>query len=169
MFCTMSMVVMQVPCGIDVAVQLLMVLPPASHKHLPEALWPLMLSDTSPISDFFPKHFETDGEGTRADYEAVVLLPFVDKKRLVDAFDAVPTSKFAAGELARNSVGDMFIFERQEDCEESDFCASTLPIYAGDVVKCESRCVRKPPAPVLAPDQPGFQPQITEVRVLSYF
>jgi Xrn1 helical domain len=147
------------------AVQLLMVLPPASHQHLPAALQPLMLSASSPIKDFFPTDFETDGEGTRAEYEAVVLLPFVNKQRLVAAFDSVPKESFKQGELVRNAVGEIHVFERLEGSKEVDFCSTTLPAYASDVGAPESRCARRPPVPVLAPGQPGFQPEIANVRL----
>lgn len=140
-----------------------MVLPPASHKHLPEALWPLMLSDSSPIRDLFPASFETDGEGTRQDWEAVVLLPFIEKQRLLAAYDSVPAENFKAGELQRNHRGEMFVFEHAPGSQETDFCTSTVASYAGDVTAAESRCTRKPPAPALAPSQPGFEPAIMQV------
>ena len=140
-----------------------MVLPPASHKHLPEALWPLVLEEGSPIADLFPAQFHTDGEGKRADYEAVVLLPFVDKERLIAAFDAVPADKFAPGELKRNDVGNILVFTHLADSTETDFCKSTLLAYARDVGRPESRCIRKPPVPALPDGQPGFEPNVLEV------
>jgi 5'-3' exonuclease len=148
--------------------QLLMVLPPASHELLPKALWSLVLSDASPIHDFFPTDFQTDGEGKRADYEAVVLLPFVDKKRLIEAFKLVEKESYREEEVARNIVGDIHVFERQVDSKETDDCKSTLKEYAGDVLQSESRCVCKTPVPALAPGQAGFEPVIVKVcRVLT--
>lgn len=143
-----------------------MVLPPASHKHLPQALWPLVLEESSPIADLFPKQFSTDGEGKRADYEAVVLLPFVDKPRLVAAFDAVPKEQFAPGELRRNDVGSILVFTHQAESKETEFCKSTLLIYARDVTHSQSRCTRRDPVPALPDGQPGFEPKLLQVRRL---
>ena len=140
-----------------------MVLPPASHKHLSKALWPLVLEASSPIADLFPTQFSTDGEGKRAEYEAVVLLPFVDKERLVAAFDAVPDEHFAPGELKRNDVGSILVFTHQADSSETEFCKSTLLTYARDVAHPESRCTHREPVPALTDGQPGFEPKVLQV------
>lgn len=39
----------------------------------------------SPIIDFYPKDFESDLNGKKNDWEAVVLIPFIDEKRLLAA------------------------------------------------------------------------------------
>lgn len=39
----------------------------------------------SPIIDFYPEQFETDLNGKKNDWEAVVLLPFIKEDRLLQA------------------------------------------------------------------------------------
>eukprot|EP00036_Acanthoecidae_sp_10tr_P016736 CAMPEP_0206304000 /NCGR_PEP_ID=MMETSP0106_2-20121207/9523_1 /ASSEMBLY_ACC=CAM_ASM_000206 /TAXON_ID=81532 /ORGANISM="Acanthoeca-like sp., Strain 10tr" /LENGTH=1375 /DNA_ID=CAMNT_0053734805 /DNA_START=73 /DNA_END=4197 /DNA_ORIENTATION=- len=65
--------------------QLMSVLPPASKKHVPEAMQPLMIDPKSPILDFYPLDFATDLNGKKQDWEALVLICFIDEKRLLDA------------------------------------------------------------------------------------
>lgn len=66
--------------------QLLAVLPAASGKiALPEVFHSLMDSPSSSIIDFYPKDFETDLNGKTQDWEAVVLIPFIDENRLYEA------------------------------------------------------------------------------------
>lgn len=40
-----------------------------------------MLNQESPIIDFYPTHFETDLNGKVQEWEAVVLIPFIDEVR----------------------------------------------------------------------------------------
>ncbi len=68
--------------------QLLSVLPPQSCAILPDALQKLTFSD-SPIADFYPEKVELDFEGKRQEYEAGVLVSFVDISRLKDAYNSV--------------------------------------------------------------------------------
>lgn len=39
----------------------------------------------SPIIEFYPQTFEQDLNGKKQDWEAIVKIPFIDKKRLQDA------------------------------------------------------------------------------------
>ena len=48
-----------------------------------------MHDTTSPLHAFYPLDFEMDGEGKRQDYEAVVLVPFIDKQLMLDAYNLV--------------------------------------------------------------------------------
>jgi 5'-3' exoribonuclease 1 len=143
-----------------------MVLPRASHKHLPAAMQPLMLEETSPIADLFPSDFKTDGEGKRADYEAVVLLPFIDQPRLLAACDSIPAKRFTVGELKGNTVGNLYVYAHAPGSKETAFCTTTLPHYACNVVHPESRCLSRPPPPSLPSGEPGFQPKILQVWLL---
>ena len=38
-----------------------------------------MVNDISPILDFYPLHFDTDLNGKQHEWEAVVLIPFIDE------------------------------------------------------------------------------------------
>ena len=74
-------------------VQLLAVLPPKSRTLVPDGLRDLMVDPSSPIIDFYPDNFETDLNGKKNDWEAVVLIPFIDQTRLMTAFKGAPLSR----------------------------------------------------------------------------
>ena len=44
-----------------------------------------MVNEDSPVRDFYPLEFETDLNGKQMEWEAVVLIPFIDERRLLDA------------------------------------------------------------------------------------
>ena len=67
--------------------QLMGVLPAASFQHIPEAFRSLMFDPGSPIIDFYPTGFELDLNGKKNDWEAVVKIPFIDEKRLLEALN----------------------------------------------------------------------------------
>lgn len=50
----------------------------------------LMVEDTSPIIDFYPRDFELDMNGKKQDWEAVVKIPFIDQDRLLRAMACKP-------------------------------------------------------------------------------
>ena len=65
--------------------QLLAVLPPLSKELVPSVYQDLMTDYKSPIIDFYPETFDTDLNGKKNDWEAIVKIPFIDEKRLIDA------------------------------------------------------------------------------------
>ncbi|XP_030071789.1 5'-3' exoribonuclease 1 isoform X2 [Microcaecilia unicolor] len=65
--------------------QLLAVLPAASKDLLPACYQHLMTSEDSPILEYYPLDFKTDLNGKQQEWEAVVLIPFIDEKRLLEA------------------------------------------------------------------------------------
>jgi len=67
--------------------QLMSVLPPDSAERagLPKSLHNLMTDEKSPIVDFYPSDFALDINGKRFTWQAVVLLPFIDEPRLIEA------------------------------------------------------------------------------------
>lgn len=64
--------------------QLLAVLPAASKHLLPSPFHDLMTDEDSPIVHYYPVHFETDLNGKKNSWEAVVLIPFIDEVCIVD-------------------------------------------------------------------------------------
>jgi 5'-3' exoribonuclease 1 len=45
----------------------------------------LMTNSESPIIDLYPQNFETDLNGKKYDWEAIVKIPFIDQDRLLKA------------------------------------------------------------------------------------
>ena len=45
----------------------------------------LMVNDDSPIREYYPVEFQTDLNGKTQEWEAVVLIPFIDEERLLAA------------------------------------------------------------------------------------
>lgn len=90
--------------------QLLAVLPAASKEHLPHAYHKLMTQATSKVIDYYPADFETDLNGKKQDWEAVVLIPFIDENRLIDAMDDCE-SELLDSERARNIHGPMLQYD----------------------------------------------------------
>lgn len=92
--------------------QLMSVLPPASSACVPLPFRKLMTSPLSTIHDFYPEEFEADMNGKRNDWEAVVLLPFVDESRLLEAMSTIPQSELSPIEKRRNSLGKSIVLNR---------------------------------------------------------
>jgi 5'-3' exoribonuclease 1 len=74
-----------------------------------------MTSETSEIVDFYPRSFTIDMNGKRWPWEAVVLLPFIDSKRLLAASASVDDSLLTESEKDRNKFGTAVVFEYDED------------------------------------------------------
>ncbi|XP_047471890.1 5'-3' exoribonuclease 1-like isoform X1 [Penaeus chinensis] len=88
--------------------QLLAVLPPISMKLLPTAYHDLMLSENSPLKKFYPETFRTDLNGKLQDWEAVVLIPFIDEEKLLTAMKPC-NERLTKREKERNCHGPMYI------------------------------------------------------------
>jgi 5'-3' exonuclease len=89
--------------------QLMAVLPPRSSHALPAACADLMVRASSPILDFYPEQFDMDPNGKKFTWLWVVLLPFIDEKRLVAALDSV-LHTFTPEETRRNTIGNEVLF-----------------------------------------------------------
>lgn len=94
------------------------VLPELSSAHIPPAFRDLMSDTTSPIIDFYPTVFEQDLNGKKQDWEAIVKIPFIDEKRLLDTM-ATRAPRLTAEENARNSYGESTRFTYDEDKDET--------------------------------------------------
>ncbi|KAK1760791.1 hypothetical protein QBC47DRAFT_14455 [Echria macrotheca] len=96
--------------------QLMGVLPDRSKKIVPQVYWPLMTDPDSPIIDFYPRDFELDMNGKKMDWEAVVKIPFIDEKRLLEAMK--PKNQLLTDdEKARNDFGVALKFTYSEDVD----------------------------------------------------
>eukprot|EP00041_Stephanoeca_diplocostata_P003335 m.33619 g.33619 ORF g.33619 m.33619 type:complete len:1400 (-) comp14246_c0_seq1:761-4960(-) len=92
--------------------QLMAVLPPASRQHVPQCMQPLMTEEDSPLADFYPLEFATDLNGKKQEWEALVLISFIDEKRLLAAM-ATHMHELTEGEIRRNvhSVPVDFVYD----------------------------------------------------------
>lgn len=84
--------------------QLLAVMPPQSANILPSCLRSLILSEDSPILDFYPETFEIDYDGMRQEYMGITILPFVDVDRLKKAYNELK-GNLSPEEVKMNSFG----------------------------------------------------------------
>ncbi|XP_073973804.1 5'-3' exoribonuclease pacman isoform X2 [Rhodnius prolixus] len=117
--------------------QLLGVLPPGSRTILPEAFRHLMVEPESPILRFYPENFVTDLNGKQQEWEAVVLLPFIEQEILVSAME--PYYKdLTPDEKRRNKHGPMAIYEyTSEDLgvrEAPDYFPPVLSNHAKETI-----------------------------------
>jgi 5'-3' exoribonuclease 2 len=84
--------------------QLMGVLPASSNHALPQVFHPLMEDENSPIIDFYPEDFPLDLNGKKFAWQGVILLPFIDERRLLDAMATV-YPLLTDEEKARNAHG----------------------------------------------------------------
>jgi 5'-3' exoribonuclease 1 len=96
--------------------QLLSVLPPQSSSLLPPALGELMLHPSSPLISYYPPDFESDPNGKRQSWEAVVKVPFIDGDLLLETVERVLEKDGEDGDLLtpserrRNQRGQQYIY-----------------------------------------------------------
>lgn len=100
--------------------QLLSVLPPQSADLLPRPLAELMLDPNSPLAEYYPKDFTVDQNGKRMSWEAVVKIPFIDSKVLIETLEAVLNDTniermLTNGEKRRNVEGEVKLYTPQSE------------------------------------------------------
>ncbi|XP_067461072.1 5'-3' exoribonuclease 1 [Thunnus thynnus] len=116
--------------------QLLAVLPAASMALLPESYRHLMTSENSPIIEYYPLDFKTDLNGKQQEWEAVVLIPFIDERCLLAAMEPY-NHKLTKEEKARNCHTECAVYTYDP---EMDFTyPSNLPQLFPDIVHCHAR------------------------------
>jgi 5'-3' exoribonuclease 1 len=107
--------------------QLLSVLPPQSATLLPPGLGELMTNSASPIAEYYPAEFETDANGKRQPWEAVVQIPFIEGGKLLEVVTSVINSEgedmLSVAERKRNERGmsTCFVPERENGATEANF------------------------------------------------
>jgi 5'-3' exoribonuclease 1 len=117
--------------------QLMGVLPPASRSLVPVCYHDLMTSDQSPIKSFYPETFPEDLNGKKAKWEAVVKIPFIDEKRLLDAMEPENAS-LTPEEEQRNASGKPQFFYHVGDGDFTFYYTSSVPGTFPDLESC--RC-----------------------------
>jgi len=125
--------------------QLLGCLPPLSRRLLPTCYQWLMSAVDSPVLEFYPNDFDVDQDGKKNPWEAVVLLPFIDEKRLLSA-EALhcPAAKITRDELGRNTFGKIMCYRFDPNVNET-YLSCNPEIGLPDVVKCSSICIEMEP------------------------
>uniref|UniRef100_A0A8C3BE66 5'-3' exoribonuclease 1 n=1 Tax=Cairina moschata TaxID=8855 RepID=A0A8C3BE66_CAIMO len=96
--------------------QLLAVLPAASKDLLPKCYQHLMISQDSPIIEYYPPDFKTDLNGKQQEWEAVVLIPFIDEKRLLQAMESC-NKYLKEEEKRRNTHSACLMYWYDKDAE----------------------------------------------------
>lgn len=119
--------------------QLLGCLPPASKAILPRPYQWIMVSDASPVKEFYPLDFGIDMDGKKAPWEAVILLDFIDEKRLLAAEEEhCKESQLTSEERARNSFGHVLEHRFEPTANETYFSCNP-EIGLADVLNCQTR------------------------------
>jgi len=133
-------------CGMDFEVgtpfpslaQLLSVLPPQSSDLLPKPFAELMLHPSSPLLSFYPPDFESDPNGKRQSWEAVVQIPFIEAdillgtvQKILDV-DANGKELMTNAERRRNAKGGVHLFVPPglDKDEEEDVVAVAKDVVA---------------------------------------
>ncbi|KAL1426536.1 hypothetical protein MTO96_018272 [Rhipicephalus appendiculatus] len=108
--------------------QLMAILPSASKRLVPSAYQDLMENEASPILDYYPKDFNTDLNGKQHDWEAVVLIPFIEEGRLLPAMEE-RFEKLTEEEKSRNGhSGHLLLEVNHAKVTELDMDAFRLPV-----------------------------------------
>ena len=139
--------------------QLLAVLPPGSAWALPPPFRHLMLDPGSPIADFYPAEFAQDSNGKRNDWEATILLDFVDETRLGAAASAAAT-ELTVLETARNEFSLPLRFAVDGLAADRDVDSpfpQLLPGIANSVVCCCPEEYEGSPRKYVCELRPGAQ------------
>eukprot|EP00978_Attheya_sp_CCMP212_P047235 scaffold421278_cov45-Attheya_sp.AAC.1 len=90
-------------------------MPPSSANLLPKPYQWLLQDPKSPLADFYPETFTVDMNGKRWPWEAVVLLPFIDSKRLIDAVEKhITPDMLTEEESKRNERGEIVVLTHDE-------------------------------------------------------
>lgn len=84
------------------------VFPLASSAGVPACFRHLMADADSPIIDFYPPNFELDLNNEAFMWMSVVLLPFIDRKRLRKAMNSC--RNLTPDEEKRNKLGSNYLF-----------------------------------------------------------
>lgn len=90
---------------------LLCCLPPSSASLLPAGYARLLTEKESPLASYFPSEFCQDLNGKKKEYEAVVLLPFLEEERIIKAIeDSRCNETLSEEERKRNAFSKEMLF-----------------------------------------------------------
>uniref|UniRef100_A0A8C4ZYR0 Uncharacterized protein n=1 Tax=Gadus morhua TaxID=8049 RepID=A0A8C4ZYR0_GADMO len=136
--------------------QLLAVLPAASKDLLPQSYRPLMTSDSSSIIQYYPLDFKTDLNGKQQEWEAVVLIPFIDETRLLAAMEPC-NEHLTKWEKTRNRHTECIVYTYDTDVDLT--YPSPLPLLFPNITHCHVRFVlEEPPGVQKVYERPSSPP-----------
>lgn len=122
--------------------QLLGVLPAASKDLLPQCYRHLMTSESSSIIEYYPLDFKTDLNGKQQEWEAVVLIPFIDERCLLAAMEPY-TDHMTKAEKERNRHTECSVYTYDPELDYP------YPSPNPELVPCIQHChVRQTPVPM---------------------
>lgn len=117
--------------------QLLSVLPAASKNLLPVSYQKLMTDPDSPLKSFYPENFKTDLNGKAQDWEAVVLIPFINEKLLLENTEEAD-KLLNEEEKSRNKHGPHLLYVYSQNSLGT--CKSPHPDIFPDIIN-HSKCI----------------------------
>lgn len=97
-----------------------------------------MTNANSPIASFYPTDFALDLNGKKADWEAIVKIPFIDQVLLLSAM-ATREKLLTAEEVKRNGFGVSWRFEYTGINAEPTEYPSSLPGFFPPIHRCMCR------------------------------
>ncbi|XP_033221729.1 5'-3' exoribonuclease 1 isoform X2 [Belonocnema kinseyi] len=143
--------------------QLLAVLPAASKALLPKAYQNLLTQSESPIIDYYPLDFKTDLNGKRQEWEAVVLIPFIDETQLINAMEPY-NAELLDEERERNKHGPMCIFTYTDE----DMGFYSVPEYFPSI-NSHAKCQLVNRDDILVPEEKLVKCLCPGVKLSVYF
>eukprot|EP00045_Choanoeca_perplexa_P015867 m.206175 g.206175 ORF g.206175 m.206175 type:complete len:1229 (+) comp17100_c0_seq1:60-3746(+) len=129
--------------------QLMAVFPAGSSHALPESYQKLMVDPESPIISFYPTEFALDLNGKKFTWQAVVLLPFIDEAKLLEALAPLEAT-LSEDERRRNTVGNHRIFVHQRHPAAPQLVG--LADEDLDIQLLDANLIQSAPAPATATD-----------------
>jgi 5'-3' exonuclease len=69
-----------------------------------------MKDPNSPLREFFPDEFTIDMNGKINPWEGVVLIPFMDQQKLLEAVKSIDTSKLTESERKRSKNTSIILY-----------------------------------------------------------
>jgi 5'-3' exonuclease/20S proteasome alpha/beta subunit len=144
--------------------QLMACMPPSHAEVLPEPYRAFMTDPNSVISDFYPQSFTIDMNGKRWPWEAVVLLPFIDSKRLLDTVRQVDERVLTEDERKRNEFGQVAVFSRDPTISYRKEAVGEGRMF-GPLPSCSAKCEPFESSPLYIPplpEKPVFKPMLLE-------
>ena len=94
-----------------------------------------MINEDSALKHFYPVDFKTDLNGKQQEWEAVVLIPFIDQDQLLEAMQPCSVY-FTEDQVQMNTHGTCFVYRYNPEMEPSTY-PSPWPQKFPDIANCQ--------------------------------